>query len=36
MVKGPGEGGEGRGNLEVRFDRLNEPRVGEVSELAVS
>ena len=26
MVKGPGVGGEGRGDLGVRFDRLNELR----------
>ena len=24
MVKGPGVGGEGRGDVGVRFDRLNE------------
>ena len=24
MVKGPGAGGEGRGDLGVRFDKLNE------------
>ena len=26
MVKGPEIGGEGRGDIGVRFDRLNEPR----------
>ena len=31
MVKGVG--GEGRGDLGVRFDRLNELRVGKVPEL---
>ena len=29
MVKGPGVGGEGRGDLGVRFDKLNELRGGE-------
>ena len=36
MVKGPEVRGEGRSDLGVRFDRLNElMRVGEVPELAV-
>ena len=34
MVKRPGVGGEGRGDLGVRFDRLNELRVGQVPEPA--
>ena len=37
MAKGPGVGCEGRGNLGVRFDRLNELRgeAGEVLEPAM-
>ena len=34
MVKRPGVGGEDRGDLGVRFDRLNELRVGGVPEPA--
>ena len=34
MVKGPGGRGRGRGNIGVRFDRLNELRVGEIPEPA--
>ena len=30
MIKGSGGGGEGGGDLGVRFDKLNELRVGEV------
>ena len=34
MVKGPGVGDEGRGDLGVRFDKLNELRVRKVPEPA--